>query len=70
MINSIKLNPLKSELDAILNLDSFLNSNKKTTKAVLSVVKNVIPNFDKKMIEIQTLFKELKRKKSNFEVVA
>ncbi len=68
MINS--LNPLKSELDAILNLDSFLKPSKQKTKNVLSIVKNTVPSFEKKMLEIQTLFKELKYKKLSLEIVA
>ncbi len=66
----MKSNPLKSELDAILNFDSFFTANKKKTNVVLKVVKNTIPSFEKNMLEVQILFKELKRKKSNIEVVA
>ncbi len=70
MIKSVKLNPLKSELDAILNLDSFLKPRKKTKNVILSIVTKTIPDFENKMLEVQSLFKELRRKKLNLETVA
>ncbi len=70
MIKSVKLNPLKSELDAILNLDSFLKPRKKTKNVILSIVIKTTPDFENKMLEVQSLFKELKRKKLSLEIVA